>query len=55
VNGRPLTSIDAAGGAVPATPVAIGRQERTRTLVEAQAWDRAGRLVAARRIAVRTR
>jgi hypothetical protein len=50
-----VTSIDAADGAVPSTEVAIGRRERARTLVEAQAWDRAGRRVAVRRVAVRAR
>jgi hypothetical protein len=54
VNGRPVTSIDAADGAVPPTRVALGRHGRKRTLVEAQAWDRAGLLVAVRRLAVRT-
>jgi hypothetical protein len=53
VNGRPVTSLDAADGAVPTTQVAIDRHGKRRTHVEAQAWDRAGRLVAVRRIVVR--
>ena len=49
VNGRPVRSIDAEDGTVPPTQVAIGRGGNTRTAVEAQAWDRAGRLVAVTR------
>ena len=53
VNGRPGRCIDAVNGTVPPTHVAIGRGGNTRTTVEAQAWDRAGRLVAVRRTSVR--
>ena len=53
VNGRPVRSIDAVNGTVPPTQVAIARAGSTRTAVEAQAWDRAGRLVAVRRTSVR--
>ncbi len=53
VNGRPVRSVDAVDGKVPPTPVAIGKGGNTRTAVEAQAWDRAGRLVAVRRTSVR--
>ena len=52
-NGRPVLSIDAEDGTVPPTQVAIGRGGNTRTAVEAQAWDHAGRLVAVRRTGVR--
>jgi Peptidase family S41 len=51
VNGRPVRSIDAVNGTVPPTQVAIARGGST--AVEAQAWDRAGRLVAVRRTSVR--
>jgi len=54
VDGRPTQSIDADDGAVPSTELAVppsGRSRR-RTL-EAQAWDRAGRLVAVRRTTAR--
>ncbi len=53
VDGRPVLSIDAVDGTVSPTQVAIARRGRTRTAVEAQAWDRAGRLVAVRRTSVR--
>jgi Peptidase family S41 len=53
VDGRPVPSIDAVNGTVPPTRVAIARRGRMRTAVEAQAWDRAGRLVAVRRTSVR--
>ena len=53
MNGRPVRSIDAVDGTVPPTRVAIGRGANTRTAVDAQAWDRAGRLVAVRRSSVR--
>jgi hypothetical protein len=53
VNGRPVESVDAVDGAIPPTPVAIAGGGKTRTLVEAQAWDHAGRLVAVRRTNVR--
>jgi hypothetical protein len=53
VNGRPVPSIDAVDGTVPPTRVAIGHRGRTRRVVEAEARDRAGRLVAARRTSVR--
>jgi hypothetical protein len=53
VNGRPVRSIDASDGRVPPTQVAIAREGGTRTAVYAQALDRAGRLVAVRRTAVR--
>jgi hypothetical protein len=49
VNGRPVLSIDAVDGAVPPTPVFVGRVGHTRTAVEAQAWDRGGKLVAVSR------
>ena len=52
VNGRPVRSIDAEDGTVPPTEVEIGRTRNTRGAVEAQAWDHAGRLVAARRTSV---
>jgi peptidase S41-like protein len=48
-NGRPVRSIDASEGTVPPTEVAIGRRQNTRTLLEVQAWDQNGRLVAVRR------
>jgi hypothetical protein len=53
VNGRPVLSIDAQEGTVAPTQVSIGRAGNTPTAVEAQAWDRAGRLVAVRRTSVR--
>jgi hypothetical protein len=49
VNGRPMLSMDAEDGAVPPTPVSVGRVGHTRTAVEAQAWDRSGKLVAVSR------
>jgi hypothetical protein len=53
VNGRPAHSIDADNGMVPPTPVEIDRKGRTRTAVEAQAWDLDERLVAVRRTSLR--
>ena len=53
VNGRPVLSIDAEDGTVPPTEVEIGRAGTARRAVEAQAWDRAGRLVAVCRTSVR--
>ena len=53
VNGRPVRSIDAEDGAVPPTEVEVGRAGKARKAVEAQAWDRAGRLVAVCRTSVR--
>ena len=53
VNGRPVLSIDAEDGRVPPTQVEIGRRDNTRRAVDAQALDRAGRLVAVRRASVR--
>ena len=53
VNGRPVRSIDAADGTVPPTEVTIGKRGATRTLVDAQAWDQAGRLAAVRRMNIR--
>jgi hypothetical protein len=52
-NGRPVSSIDASEGTVPPTEVAISRRQNTRTLLEVQAWDQNGRLVAVRRGRVR--
>jgi hypothetical protein len=49
VNGRPGPSIDAVDGAVPPTTVTIARDGNTRMALEAQAWDRARRLVAVSR------
>lgn len=49
VDGRPVRSIDAEDGTVPPTRVPIARGRRTRSAVEAQAWDSAGRLAAVRR------
>lgn len=48
-DGRPVQSIDAVDGAVPPQEVSIRRVGKTRTLVEAQACDRAGRFAAIRR------
>jgi hypothetical protein len=53
VNGRPLCSLDGKDGTVPSTQVPIPRGLRTRAVVEAQAWDHAGRLAAVRRTNVR--
>ncbi len=53
VNGRPVLSVDAKDGTVPPTEVKIGRAGNTRRAVEAQAWDRAGRLAAVCRTSVR--
>ena len=53
VNGRPVRAIDAEDGTVPPTEVEIGRAGKMRRAVEAQAWDRAGRLVAVCRTSVR--
>jgi hypothetical protein len=53
VNGRPVVSIDATDGTVPPTEVEIARAGTARKAVEAQAWDQAGRLVAACRTSVR--
>ena len=48
VDGRPARSIDAQDGAVPPTEVEVSVTRKTRkAAVEAQAWDHAGRLVAA--------
>jgi hypothetical protein len=52
-NGRPVLSVDAADGTVPATEVAIARRPNTRVVVEAQAWDQNRRLVAVRRTTLR--
>ena len=53
VNGRPVRSIDAEDGTVPPTEVEVGGAGTARNAVEAQAWDRAGRLVAVCRTSVR--
>jgi hypothetical protein len=53
VNGRPLRSIDADEGTVAATHVPIVRAGKTSAVVETQAWDHGGRLVAVRRTSVR--
>jgi hypothetical protein len=53
VNGRPVLSIDAAEGTVPPSHVPIGSASGTRTAVEAQAWDHAGRLAAVARTSLR--
>src|SRR4029450_12057572 len=45
-NGRPVRSLDAVDGMVPPTQVPIDGGGKTRTAVEAQAWDDARRLVA---------
>jgi hypothetical protein len=52
-DGRPVRSIGARNGAVSSTSVALGTAGRKRTMVEVQAWDRTGRLVARRRTDVR--
>jgi len=53
VNGRPVRSIDAQDGTVPPTEVDIGKTGKARHAVEAQAWDRGGRLVAVCRTSAR--
>ena len=53
VNGRPVRSIDAEDGTVPPTRGGDRQEGSTRTAVDAQALDRAGRLVAVRRTSVR--
>ena len=53
VDGRPVRAIDAVNGTVPPTEMAVTKGARARTIVEAQARDRAGRLVAVRRMSVR--
>jgi hypothetical protein len=50
VDNRPVLSIDAVDGAVPPTQVAIQRGRQARTAILAQAWDKAGRLAAVRRL-----
>ena len=50
-NGRPVRSIDAHDGVVRPTRVALGTG-LTSTRVAVRAWDRAGRLVAARWVGV---
>ena len=52
-NNRPVRTIDAHKGVVPATHVAIGKAGNKPTPVEVGAWDHNRRLVAFRRIAVR--
>jgi peptidase S41-like protein len=52
-NGRPVRSIDGEDGTVPPTQVPIVRKGHTRTAVEVQAWDHAGRLAAVARTNVR--
>jgi UTP:GlnB (protein PII) uridylyltransferase len=53
VNNRPVRSIDAQQGAVPATQVRLGKEHKRNSTVEVEARDRAGRLVAFRRTVVR--
>lgn len=53
MDNRPVRSLDAQNGAVAPTRVAIGKANGKPVTVEAQAWDRAGRLVAYRRTRVR--
>jgi hypothetical protein len=53
VDRRPLRSIDGREGAVPSTPVTIGKRGKQPATVEVEAWDQAGRLVAFRRTVVR--
>jgi hypothetical protein len=52
VDGRPARSIDAADGTVPPTAVDVGGTGKARGIVEAQAWDGGGRLVAVRRTTI---
>jgi hypothetical protein len=53
VNNRPVRSIDAHKGAVPSTQVTLGKEHRKKAVVEVEARDQAGRLVAFRRTAIR--
>jgi hypothetical protein len=53
VNNRPLRSIDARKGAVAATEIRLGQEQRRNSTVEVEARDQAGRLTAFRRTVVR--
>jgi hypothetical protein len=53
VDGRPARSIEARDGAVPSTKVTVGPESARPMMVEVEAKDRAGRLVARRRTRVR--
>ena len=52
-NNRPVRTIDARNGAVPATQVTISKTGHKTTPVEVGAWDHAGQLVAFRRVTIR--
>ena len=49
----PVRSIDARRGAVSSTQLTLGREHKKNSIVEVEARDQAGRLVAFRRTAIR--